>query len=132
MHVDTGHTLDGIPPSLCGHVEQGVDVIADSENMGIFDTLFGILHALMPGQSIVGGGGVMARVGAGTSTAVSVMADMGEVPLTVLSELFTEFSYFSIPPYINLYLFLNRFYVHSMDCKVAEECSNLHAQMTII
>ena len=54
----------------------------------VFDTSFGVLRVLIFGQSVAGGGGIMAGVGAGTGTTASVMADMGEVlpsltPLTV-------------------------------------------------
>ena len=83
VHLDTGRIPDGIPPSLRGRVEQGVDVIAGSANRvisGVFDTSFGVLRALMPGQSVAGGGGVTAGVGAGTGTAASVMTDTGEIP----------------------------------------------------
>ncbi|KAI6014134.1 hypothetical protein BKA83DRAFT_4354691 [Pisolithus microcarpus] len=46
----------GTPSSLRGRVEQGVDAIAGSANKvitGVFDTSFGVLRALIPGQRIV-------------------------------------------------------------------------------
>ncbi|KAL4064059.1 hypothetical protein V8B97DRAFT_2078625 [Scleroderma yunnanense] len=61
---------DGIPPSLRGRVEQGVDVIAGSANRvisGVFDTSFGVLRALMPGQNLAGGAAAVG--GAATATA---------------------------------------------------------------
>ncbi|KAI6139689.1 hypothetical protein BKA82DRAFT_998765 [Pisolithus tinctorius] len=46
----------GTPSGIRGRVEQGVDVIAGSANKvitGVFDTSFGVLRALIPGQSVV-------------------------------------------------------------------------------
>lgn len=85
---------DGMPPSLRGRVEQGVDVIAGSANKvisGVFDTSFGVLRALMPEQSLPGSA-TAAGAGVGTggaadggTTATSVVTDTGEAPSALTS-----------------------------------------------
>jgi len=88
------NTPDGMPPSLRGRVEQGVDVIAGSANKvisGVFDTSFGVLRALMPGQSLAAnaaatGAGVGAGGAAdGGTTATSIMIATGEPPSSLTS-----------------------------------------------
>ncbi|KAG6331280.1 hypothetical protein ID866_7808, partial [Astraeus odoratus] len=67
--------LDGASFGLRGRVEQGVDAIAGSANKvitGVFDSSFGVLRALIPGQSPAGGVVASNTVGvAGTGTGAS-------------------------------------------------------------
>lgn len=68
------------PASLRGRVEQGVDAIAGSANkviLGVVDTSFGVLRALLPGQTAHGGSGKSAGQGSAPGVAVAVVAGAG-------------------------------------------------------